>query len=102
MNLQITLRKIAILTALSLSTHEHRMSTYFGLLSSVLAVSYSFQCVRTSSLVIRILEFPILCDALVNGIGFFVDCSSLVCRQAASVCVVILVPATLPDSFNSQ
>uniref|UniRef100_A0A8C3WSK4 Uncharacterized protein n=1 Tax=Catagonus wagneri TaxID=51154 RepID=A0A8C3WSK4_9CETA len=91
-----------ILIILTLPIQEHGMSFHLFMYPWFLSSAY-YRFLSTGLLSIP--KYLILFDAMVNGIASLIslsDLSLLVYRHAVDFCVLILCPATLPNSLMSS
>ena len=107
LNLYIALCSIVILTLLILPIQEHVISLHLFVSSLIYFISIlQFSEYRSFvSLGRFISRYFILFDVMVNAIISlisFSDLSLLVYRDARDLCILILYPATLPNSLISS
>ena len=105
LNLYIALGNMVILTILILPIHEHSIYFYLSLWSSISFISVLQFSKYFTSLVTFIPRCFILFDVTVNVITFLISFSEslfLVSRNATDFSVLILHPATLPNSSMRQ
>ena len=108
LNLQIALGSIGIFTVLILPIQDHGISLLHLFLSSLISFIsiLQFSEYRSFASLGRFIpRYFSLFDAIVNGIVSLIslsDLSLLVYRNARDFCVLVLYPATLPNSLMSS